>query len=74
MCSCGTGNCSILIDFDWLPLFFLKKTGEISSDFNLLASRDQVCFRCCMREICTIARMRAVSVLDTIFEYTNLLL
>ena len=65
--SSGTGNRSILIDFDWFPDYFLKKTGEISSDFVVLASPGQVCFQGCISGFCTIARMIDVSVLDAIF-------
>ena len=70
----GVGNCSILIDFDWFPVFFLKKTGEISTDFAVLASRGQVCLRCCMNELCAIAPIPDVSVLIVTFECTNILL
>ena len=54
--------------------FFLKKTGEISTDFAVSASRGQVCLRCCMNELCAIAPMLDVSVLDATFECTNILL
>ena len=64
--------CLILIGSQLLV--FLKKTGEISTDFDVSASRGQVCLRCCMNELCAIAPMLDVSVLDATFECTNILL